>query len=78
MNVFQAIKAKVQEQLNALNAEEYRITLRNNNEAFIFCNRLLKQTEIIEEKRLFILNKKNMVEKMNIYITPISQKYDYC
>jgi len=28
MNVFQAIKAKVQEQLNALNAEEYRITFK--------------------------------------------------
>ena len=77
MNVFQAIKAKVQEQLNALNAEEYRVTLQNDNEAFVFCNRLLKPEEIIAERRLVVLNNKNLVEKLNVYITPISKKYDY-
>ena len=80
MSVFQAIQAirtKVEKQLRALNAEEYRVTVENNDKAFIFCDRLLKAEEIIEEKKLFILDKKNMVEKMNVYITPISGKYDY-
>jgi hypothetical protein len=77
MSVFQAIRAKVEQQLRALNAEEYRITLQNDNEGFIFCKKLLKAEEILEEKKLFILDKKNMIKKMNIYITPISERYDY-
>ena len=72
-----AISTKIEQQLSALNATEYRVTLQNANKAFVFCNRLLKPSEILEEKRLFVLDKKNMVEKMNVYITPISDVYDF-
>jgi len=77
MNNLQAIRSKVEKQLSALAAEEYRITLQNDNKSFIFCNRLLQMSEILDEKKLFILDKKNMREKMNVYVTPISQLFDF-
>lgn len=77
MNALNIIKAKVQEQLNALNAEEYRITLRSKDVGFIFYDRLLKSEEVIQLKNLSVLDKKNLVKKMNVYLTPISEKYDY-
>jgi hypothetical protein len=77
MSTLDTIKEKVKEQLDALDAEEYKITLKSQNEGYVFCNRLLGTDEILEDKRFVILANKNIIEKLNVYITPISQKYDY-
>jgi len=75
--VLSAIRTTLEKQTKALNATEYRITLQNHKKAFLFRNKPLTSTELVEEKRLYILNTKNLVEKLNIYITPISNVFDF-
>ena len=75
--VLSAIRTTLEKQTKALNSPEYRITLQNEKKAFLFRNKPLSPDELTEEKRLYILNTKNLVEKLNIYITPLSLKHDF-
>lgn len=83
-NQEKAITHKVTEQLNALGAEEYRVTLMHEKNSTFTLNQrknaeehLYSQDEIKAPSIIRMLNVKNYKEGRNIFITPISSKHDF-
>jgi len=79
-----AITHKITEQLNALGAEEYRVTLMHETNSTFTLNQrknaeehLYSKDEIKDPKTVRMLNVKNYKEGRNIFITPISNKHDF-
>jgi len=83
-NQEKAITHKITEQLNALNAEKYRVTLMHETNSTFTLNQrknaeehLYSKSEIKDPVIVRMLNVKNYKESRNIFVTPISSKHDY-
>jgi len=83
-NQEKAITYKINEQLNALNAEGYRVTLMHEKNSTFTLNQrknaeehLYSSSEIKKPSIVRMLNVKNYKESRNIFITPVSSKHDF-
>jgi len=79
-----AITYKINEQLNALGAEKYRVTLMHETNSTFTLNQrkdaeehLYSKDEIKNPAIVRMLNVKNYKESRNIFITPTSKTHDF-